>query len=95
MCGGGGGDGRDRRQVLARGARRPLGGAGPEVVVGEEQRRVAEVLDLAGEFAPFARAGGVRRLDGEAERLPVHVADSTSALGNKYTVLYIFVECNP
>ena len=40
------GDRRDRSEVLARGVRGPLRGARPEVVVGEEERRVAEILYL-------------------------------------------------
>ena len=42
-----------------------------KVVIGEEQGRVAECLDLAGEIAPLAARLAAVGLDGEAEGLDI------------------------
>jgi len=70
--------------------RTALSGAGTQVVVGEQKRRIAELLHLTGEFTPLSRVGGVGRLNREAERLPVHSV-SVSPLREKVHGLYIFV----
>ena len=58
----------DRGEVLRPQERLVAHRAGAEVVVGEEQRRVAEVLHLAGQVPPLPRRLRRRRLDAEAER---------------------------
>ena len=45
--------------------------SGTEVVIGEEQGRVAKYLDLAGEVAPLAARLAAVGLDGEAEGLDI------------------------
>ena len=52
-------------------------------MVGHEQRRVAEVLDLAGEVTPLAGAVGAAGLDAETERSSCHVPASRSTIGRE------------
>ena len=67
-----GGHRRDRREVLSRSARGTLRRPRPEVVVRQEKRGIAEILNLDRGVAPLAGSGGVRRLNGEAKRRSAH-----------------------
>ena len=63
---------RYRREVLSGGARGALRGSRPEVVVGKEERGIAEILNLECGVAPLAGARGVGRLHGESKRRSAH-----------------------
>src|SRR5262249_51469431 len=79
-----------RGQILSWRARGALRRAGAEVMVGQKEGRIAELLYPATHFAPLACVGGVRRLHGKAKSRPVH-AVSVSPLRGKVHTLYIFV----